>query len=83
MAPEVLEGHFDAKSDIWSIGVIFYVFMCGYLPFQGETRNEVFYKIVNGKYHFNHQEFTFCTHEAKDLIQKLLEVRPDKRYSAA
>jgi len=57
MAPEVLEGHYDSKCDIWSVGVILYVFMSGYLPFQGESRNEVFYKIVNGKYHFNHPEF--------------------------
>jgi calcium-dependent protein kinase len=35
MAPEVLEGHFNEKCDIWSIGVLLYVFMSGYLPFQG------------------------------------------------
>jgi len=56
--------------------------MCGYLPFQGDTRNEVFYKIVNGKYHFNHSEFNYCSNESKDLITKLLEVDPAKRYSA-
>ena len=83
MAPEVLEGRFDSKSDIWSLGVIFYVFMCGYLPFQGDTRNEVFYKIVNGKYHFNHNEFNYCSKESKDLIEKLLEVDPLKRFTAA
>ena len=57
MAPEVLDGHYDSKCDIWSLGVLLYVFMSGYLPFQGSSRNEVFYKISNGKYHFNHKEF--------------------------
>lgn len=33
MAPEVLDGHFNEKCDIWSIGVLLYVFMSGYLPF--------------------------------------------------
>lgn len=54
MAPEVLEGHYDYKCDIWSLGVLLYVFMSGYLPFQGQGRNEVFNKILSGSYHFKH-----------------------------
>lgn len=47
MAPEVLNSQYDSKCDIWAIGVLLYVFMCGYLPFQGENRNDVFLKIKN------------------------------------
>mmetsp|Transcript_1951 Transcript_1951/g.3384 ORF Transcript_1951/g.3384 Transcript_1951/m.3384 type:complete len:197 (+) Transcript_1951:426-1016(+) len=82
MAPEVLEGQYDSKCDCWSVGVLLYVFMSGYLPFQGDNRNEVFSKIQNAKYHFKHQEFEVCSPEVIDLIKRLLIVDPKKRLSA-
>ena len=43
----------------------------------------MFHKIVHGKYHFNHAEFKCVSDEAKDLIKRLLETDPKKRYSAS
>lgn len=82
MAPEVLEGQYDAKCDTWSLGVLLYVFMSGYLPFQGKNRNEVFHKIKTGKFHFDHKEFQTVSESAKDLIRKLLSVKARDRLSA-
>jgi len=45
MAPEVLMGDYDSKCDIWSLGCILYVFMCGYLPFQGRNTKVIYDKI--------------------------------------
>jgi calcium-dependent protein kinase len=42
----------------------------------------VFFKIQNGKYHFNHSEFKVVSDEAKDLIKQLLIVNPKDRLSA-
>jgi calcium-dependent protein kinase len=64
------------------MGVLLYVFMSGYLPFQAENRNDVFKKIKNAKYHFDHDEFKSCSPEVKDLISKLLVVDPKDRLTA-
>ena len=82
MAPEVLDGQYDAKCDTWSVGVLLYVLLSGYLPFQGKNRNEVFYKIANAQFHFDHDEFEQVSNSALDLISKLLVVDVDARLSA-
>lgn len=48
VAPEVLEGSYDNKCDIWSAGVILYVILCGYPPFYGENEKEILTEIKSG-----------------------------------
>ena len=57
MAPEVINGYFDSKCDMWSMGVLMYIFLCGYLPFQGARKTSVFRKIKSTKFHYKHKEF--------------------------
>ena len=72
LAPEVLEGKYDKQCDLWSIGVITYVLLCGYPPFNAEKEHDLFNKILCLDYEFYEKEWDQISWEAKDFIEKLL-----------
>ena len=41
MAPEVINGRYTEKCDIWSVGVIAFSLLLGYFPFDGTERDEI------------------------------------------
>jgi calcium-dependent protein kinase len=82
IAPEVIKEVYDEKCDIWSLGVIFYVLLCGYPPFNGDTDVEIMQNVQRGKFVFPEEEWGVISSEAKDLIKKMLTYEPSKRISA-
>ena len=82
IAPEVLKGSYDEKCDIWSCGVILYTLLSGNLPFYAEEDDEVYKKVLKGKYVFPEKEWKEVSDEAKKLIKKMLEKNPRKRITA-
>lgn len=82
IAPEVLQGSYDEKCDIWSCGVLMYMMLSGVPPFYGATRKEVMQKISKGKFSFKSKVWSIISKEAKELIEKMLTLNPDKRPSA-
>ncbi|XP_038061336.1 MAP kinase-activated protein kinase 5-like [Patiria miniata] len=77
---------YDKSCDIWSIGVIIYIMLCGYPPFYPETPSrkisrEMCHRIMAGQYDFPAEEWRHISDEAKDLVTKLLKVDPMERLN--
>lgn len=83
IAPEVLKGtNYTHKCDIWSLGVIFFILLCGYPPFNGDSDEEIMDKVKIGKYAMNEIEWDYVSAEAKDLVANMMCYDPNKRFSA-
>jgi len=83
VAPEILEHKpYGTSVDIWSIGVITYVLLCGYPPFYGESQFQQFKMIVKGQYEFPPNEWNTVSDEAKNFIARILVVNPQERATS-
>uniref|UniRef100_A0A182Q100 non-specific serine/threonine protein kinase n=1 Tax=Anopheles farauti TaxID=69004 RepID=A0A182Q100_9DIPT len=103
MAPEVVNrfagesNYYDKRCDLWSLGVIAYILLCGYPPFSGNCEQDcgwnrgencrtcqelLFESIQEGRYCFPDSEWQDVSEEAKDLIRGLLVKEAPKRLSA-
>ena len=89
LAPEVLltiddpDIEYDKQCDVFAIGVIMYILLCGYPPFYSENDddNEIFDMTISGCYQFHDESWHNTSKEAKDLIMHLLRVDPAKRWT--
>lgn len=90
-APEVLSESFVRTgkvwkaSDMWSVGVIVFLLVCGYPPFNSDTQEKIFRKIKKGKYRFpaaGELGGVDLSESVKDLITKLLQMKPGDRLGA-
>ena len=82
IAPEVLKERYDERCDVWSCGVILFILLCGYPPFNGNTNVDIFHAIQNQNPIFGGEEWEDITPEAKDLIKLMLRKNPSERLTA-
>ena len=81
VAPEILKGSYTEKCDIWSAGVILYIFLSGDPPFNGPNDNAIYNKISKLKFDYPDKKWSKISNEAKDLINHM--IAPEKqRYNA-
>ena len=83
MAPELLQRNYTEKCDIWSVGCIVYIMLCGYPPFFAESEAEVFKLILKGQLDFAPPEWDSISESARVFLRKVLCTDPVTRPSAA
>lgn len=85
VSPEILtKNGYGKECDLWSLGVILFILLCGYPPFYDEHNNNaaIFKQIKAGQYEFASPYWDQVSDHAKDLVSKLLTVDPSKRITA-
>lgn len=81
--PEVLTvGICTTKADTWSLGVVLYILLCGYPPFQPTSKHTLEEQITSARYTFRSSDFSGVSGLARDLVSRLLVLDVETRYSA-
>ncbi|KAG5621382.1 hypothetical protein H5410_006600 [Solanum commersonii] len=83
VAPEVLHRSYSTEADVWSIGVISYILLCGSRPFWARTESGIFRAVLKADPGFEEQPWPTLSSEAKDFVKRLLNKDPRKRMTAA
>ena len=79
--PEILNGEYSQKCDVWSVGIIICILLTGEPPFNGNNDLEIYNKIKNFEYYFS-EKWKYISDEAKDLVSHML-VPENIRYDAS
>lgn len=88
VAPEIINApsnenvHYTPKCDVFSAGIIFYILLTGKSPFSGKSFSEILNQNKLCKIDYKKDKLKAFP-QAVDLLQHMLEVNPDKRFSAA
>ncbi|XP_075654595.1 CDPK-related kinase 5 [Castanea sativa] len=83
VAPEVLHRSYSTEADVWSIGVIAYILLCGSRPFWSRTESGIFRTVLKADPSFDEPPWPSLSAEAKDFVKRLLNKDPRKRMTAA
>ncbi|OQR84973.1 calcium-dependent protein kinase [Achlya hypogyna] len=84
VAPEVLDGDYNEKCDLWSVGVLCYELLTSVSPFHGDTTDATMGKIFDGLQpsFFQGELWTHISPDCINFIKSLIQDDPEERLSA-
>jgi len=83
LAPEIIrQEEYGQEVDIWAVGVIAYIVLCGSLPFFHDVLHKLYRQIVERDLSFKEPVWRSVSHRAQDFILQLLQVDPKARPTA-
>ena len=82
MAPDLLNGEYNEKCDIWSIGIILFNLLTGSMPYSGLSNHSIISNIKKNQLSLNCPELSLVSDQCKSFLNKLLTKNPHKRISA-
>ena len=81
-SPEILLGNKHTHmTDIWSLGIILHVILSSCFPYLSNDKNQTKKNIIAGKLNFSRSAWDRVSRSAKDLIVRILQPDPSKRFS--
>ena len=81
VAPEVLKGKYTENADVWSIGVIMYILLCGEPPFHGDSPSIIMQQVREGSFDMDQIAWRFISTSGKDLVKAMMTKNPKDRIT--
>ena len=79
MSPQVIDGNYSEKCDVWSAGIIFYILVSGNHPFYSDNDQDLLEKIRKLPVHFRSSKWQNISYNTKEIIGKMLEKKEKHR----